>query len=242
MARNSEVIKFSDKAGGFEIEVFDAKNPEVIIVSAHGNGVRRWDGKKFYYQVAEHFTKSAVLLVDQNQPYEDGVMLNDFDVMVSRVQKLLDYAKENYKNVPIWVVGHSMGCPITCMLDLNEVSGVIFIAPAVGAPEKTMIARYGSDIVNGKDVKTSQGFAKVVTKSYYNSIRGLVWEDEYMKIAKSFSPIYVFESGDDEVVGEGRFAHRNIPFTSYEVIEGAKHNFTGKYSEELFAKIDKLLK
>ena len=241
MARNSEVIKFSDKAGDFEIEIFDAKNPEVIIVSAHGNGVRRWDGEKFYYQLAEHFTNNTVLLVDQNQPEGDGVRLNDFDLMVARVQKLLDYAKENYDNVPIWVIGHSMGCPISCRLNLEGVSGVIFISPAVGAPEKTMIERYGEDIVKGKTVLTSDGLTKIIPKSYYDSIKGLVWENEYQKIVKSFSPIYVFESGDDEIVGEGRFAHRNIPFTGYEVIEGAKHNFTGKHSEELFEKIDKLL-
>ena len=242
MARNSEVIKFSDKAGDFEIEIFDAKNPKNIIVSAHGNGERRWDGERFYYQVAEHFLNSAVLLVDQNQPEGDGVILNDFEVLVARVQKQLDYAKENYKNIPVWVIAHSMGCPITCKLNLDKVAGVIFISPAVGAPEKTMVVRYGADIVEGKTVLTSDGLTKIIPKSYYDSIRGLVWEDEYSKLVDRFSPVYTFESGDDEIVGDGRFAHRDIAFNDYQIIDGAKHNFTGRHSEELFAKIDLILK
>ena len=241
VSRTSRVIELTDNSGVYEQEIFDCENPTSIIVSSHGNGVRRWDGKKFYYQVADHFTDSVVLLVDQNQPVDDGVKLNDFQTMVSRVQELLDLAKENYKEVPIWIMGHSMGCPISCLLNLDGIAGVIFVAPAVGAPEKTMIERYGENIVNGKKVVTSDGYTKIIPKEYYDSVRGLVWEDEYEKLMQRFSPVHVFESGDDEIVGEGRFAHRKIPFTSYQIIEGAKHNFQYRFSEELFAKIDKIL-
>lgn len=241
MPRLSKVIKLKDSSGEYEQEIFDCQNPTSIIVSSHGNGVRRWDGKKFYYQVADHFSDSVVMLVDQNQPVDDGVKLNNFQTMVSRVQQLLDFAKENYKSTPIWVMGHSMGCPISCMLNLDGIAGVIFVAPAVGAPEKTMIERYGADIVEGKKVVTSDGHTKIIPKEYYDSIRGLVWEEEYKKLADRFTPVHVFESGADEIVGDGRFAHRDIPFTSYQIIEGAKHNFQYEFSKELFAKIDKIL-
>jgi len=169
---------------------------------------------------------------------EYSLTFSDYD---GQSGQLLSFAKQNYRGVPIWIMGHSMGCPISCMLDLSGVEGVIFVAPAVGAPEKTMIERYGAEIVEGKKVLTSDGHTKIIPKKYYDSIRGLVWEEEYKKLVERYSPVHVFESGNDEIVGDGRFAHREIPFTSYQIIDGAKHNFQYEFSEELFSRIDKIL-
>ncbi len=73
----------------YEFEIFDHLTPKTVIVCAHGNGVRRWDGEKFFYAVAEHFADSAVLLVDQNQPDGDGVRLNPLSILKSRVEELV---------------------------------------------------------------------------------------------------------------------------------------------------------
>ena len=239
--RKSTVTTQQDASGSYETEIFDCASPKRVIITAHGNGVRRWDGGKFYYNVAEHYADAVVMLVDQNQAVGDGCQINPLPILVSRVQRLIDIAKQKYGGVPIIVIGHSMGCGVVTQLNLDAVEAVIFVSPAVGAPAKSLVSRYGADIVNGKTVKTSDGLTKIITKEYYQSVQYIVWEDEYQKLTERFSPVYVFESGDDEIVGEGRFAHRTLPFTSYEIINGAKHNFSGAALSELLNKIDKVL-
>ncbi len=85
--RQSSVTTNQDKAGDYEVEVFDCVKPKGVIVTAHGNGVRRWDGEEFFYAVAEQYPNYVVMLIDQNQLYEDGCKLNDLQIMVDRVQK-----------------------------------------------------------------------------------------------------------------------------------------------------------
>jgi pimeloyl-ACP methyl ester carboxylesterase len=242
MARKSIVTTKQDSAGDYEVEIFDHPIPKRIIICSHGNGVRRWDGEKFYYAVAEHYADSAVLLVDQNQLDGDGVKINPLPVLVSRVDGLIKEAKRSHPGVPIILIAHSMGCAVATFVDLSGIRLVVFVAPAAGNPRAALIERYGEDIVKGKAVTTSDGLRKVITVEYCASIKDITsWEEEYAKLIKKFSPVYVFEAGDDEIVGEDRFAHRSMPFTKYEIIEGAKHNFAGEYLTSLFSKLDKLI-
>ncbi len=241
MNRISTIISQSDAAGAYEQEVFDAVQPSCVLVCAHGNGVRRWDGEKFFYQVADYFTNATVMLVDQNQTHGNGVYINTFPVLIARVQSLIDLANKQYPTIPVWVIAHSMGCAVTTGLDLSNVAGIIFIAPGAGAPQLSLIERYGADIVNGKTVLTTDGLTKIITKEYYMSVKGLVWEEEYAKLAGRFAPIYVYEAGEEKIVGDERLAHRTIAFTNYEIIAGAKHNFSGVAATTLFEKISGIL-
>jgi len=241
MKRHSTTTKLSDSAGDYEQEIFGYDSPKRIIIGVHGVGVRRWDGEKFYYQVAEHFTDSVIVLVDQNQVEGGGCKLNSIDIMVERNQKALGKSAKKYPGVPLWVLGHSMGCGVSSMLNVSNVDGMIFVAPAVGSFKDKYAKRYGKDIVNGKIVTSSDGFKKNISKEFIQSVWDIKWQDNYTQLLDKFSPIHVFESGDDEIVDEERFELRDMPFTSYSIVENAKHNFSGKYSEELFAKIEKLL-
>lgn len=240
MTRQSNISKHSDTSGDYEVEIFDCKNPERIIVGVHGNGVRRWDGEKFYYQVAEEFTDSVVVLVDQNQIEGDGCRLNSIDIMAARNQKAVEKALAEYPELPIWIVAHSMGCGITSQLDTEGLTGIIFVAPGVGTQVAKYIERYGEDILQGKVIKTSDGLTKNISKEFMDSVKDIKWQDEYQALIDRFSPVHVFESGDDEIVDEERFELREMPFTSYKVIERAKHNFTGEHSQKLFSAIKEL--
>lgn len=239
--RESEVIIRDDAAGQYEIEIFDADSPRGVIVCSHGNGVRRWDGKHFFHNVAQHYHDYIIMLVDQNQLYKDGCKLNDLAIMVSRVQLLITMAKRDYPNLPVTVMAHSMGCGVAAKLDLSDVVQVIFIAPAAGDQRAKLHARYGDAIASGMEVKTSEGSTKFIPKEFYDSVEGIVWEREYEKLLQRFPRVYVYESGDEEIVGEERFAHRNMPFASYEIIPGAAHNFSGEALQKLFANMDVLL-
>ena len=238
--RDSLIFSKHDDAGEYEVEIFDHPKPTNVIVCAHGNGVRRWDGEKFFYAVAEHFTNSVVLLVDQNQPDGDGVRLNPLPVLKSRVMELVYEAKRRYPETPLVVMGHSMGCGVASLLKTDNIKAMVFVAPAAGKPEQSLIARYGPETVNGKTVTTSDGRNKVITREYYESVKGVSWEDAYADLVKRFSPVYVYESSNDEIVGDGRLMHREIPFARYTVIAGAKHNLSGAPLAKLFAELDGL--
>ncbi len=239
--RTSAVTVYTDAAGYYEVEVFDYAEPRSVVICSHGNGVRRWDGEHFFYAVAEHYPDRAFLLVDQNQPYQNGCKLNGLDVMVARVQSLIDIAQRDYPGNPIIVMGHSMGCGVAAELDLSAVEKVIFVAPSAGDQSAKLFKRYGEDIADGKVVTSSDGLTKYVTKKFYDSVQGIVWEDEYKKLLAHYSSVHAFESGDESIVGEERLVHRTMPFAGYKIIPGAKHNYTGKPLQLLFAELDSLL-
>lgn len=239
--RTSKILIEHDEAGPYEVEVFGCASPKSVIVCSHGNGVRRWDGEKFFYNVAEHYGDHKFLLVDQNQLYEDGCKLNDLAVMVARVQGLIDKATADDPGVPIIVLGHSMGCGVIARLDLGNVKSVVFVAPAAGDATARLVKRYGDDITNGMIVKTSDGLTKYISKEYVQSVTGIVWEEEYDKLLLRYKTVHVFESGNEEVIGEDRFKHRTMPFASYSTIAGAKHNLAGPPLELLFKELDSLL-
>jgi hypothetical protein len=109
MRRKSTIIVEHDAAGDYEIEIFDCLNPERVIVTSHGRGVRRWDGENFFYEVAEHYDNSTVLLADQFQHYDDIVQLNPLSILADRVNELISRAKNLHPNSKIILIAHSMG-------------------------------------------------------------------------------------------------------------------------------------
>lgn len=239
--RKSRVLKQSDSAGDYEVEIFEVDNPKHVVVCSHGNGVRRWDGEHFFHNVASHYPDIAFYLVDQNQVIENGCQLNPLPILVQRVEKALNMARKDYNASKIVVMGHSMGCGVVSQMDQDGVDEVIFVAPAAGTPDKRYIDRWGADIAEGKMVQTKDGLNKLITKEFMDSIKDITWEKEYPKMLKKFSNVHVFESGDEEIVGEERFTHRSMPFASYEIIPGAKHDLNGSSLELLYKKLDKLL-
>lgn len=239
--RESLIITKNDHCGEYEIEIFTHPTPTRVIVCAHGNGVRRWDGEQFFYAVAEHYTDSAVFLVDQNQPEGNGVRINPLPVLVNRVDLLISEAERLYPDTPIVVVAHSMGCGVATFVDVAKLAAIVFVAPAAGIPQKKLIEKYGEEIAYGKDVKTSSGRTKIITAEYYESVKGISREEEYTKLVMRYSPVYVFEASNDEIVWEGRFAHRDIAFTRYEIISGARHNFSGQALLDFFRCLDLLI-
>ncbi len=240
--RKSSIVKLNDEAGEYEAEYFEHESPKSVIICSHGNGVRRWDGENFFHNVADKYQERAVYLVDQNQVIEGGCQLTDIRIMRARVQKLISYAKNKHPGIPIIVLAHSMGCGIASHLELGDVDKVIFVAPAAGNVLINLKKRYGDEIINtGGMVKTSDGLNKLVSKEYLDSVADITWEDEYKKLLNRFKSVYVFEAGDEEIVGEERFLHRNLGFKSYKVVEGATHNVHGRGLENLFSELDQLV-
>ncbi len=240
--RKSTVTKHTDAAGEFEAEVFDCENPKSVVICSHGNGVRRWDGENFFYNVANHYGDRAFYLVDQTQVIEEGCELIDLQLMVQRVQSLVIRATEDHPGVPITVLAHSMGCGVASLLDTKNVSRMILAAPASGNVVDLMVSRYGENILEGGLIRTSDGLNKLLSKEYVQSVDGVAWEEKYQKLLQNFKDVYVFESADDEILTEERKALvRPLPFKSLVVIEGATHNLHGEALEKLYQEIDDLI-
>lgn len=240
--RKSVVTKQRDTAGEYETEVFGCDEPKSVVICVHGNGVRRWDGENFFYNVAEHYPEHAFYLVDQTQTIEDGCALIDLKLMVARVQVIVNQAQADHPDVPITVLAHSMGCGVASLIDASDVTRMIFVAPASGDVVKINIDRYGKDILNGSMVKTSDGLNKFFSKEYVDSVSGVVWEEKYIELMKNLSEVYVFEAGSDEILTEERrAANRNLPFKKYKTIDGATHNFHSKALDKLYEEINDLI-
>jgi Lipase (class 3) len=203
--------------------------------------VRRWDGEHFFYAVAEHCADSVIMLVDQNQPEGNGVRINPLPILISRVQGLITEAKSRYPDISIVVLGHSMGCAVASYLDLSDVSMIVFEAPGAGSPQEGLVERYGPDILQGKTVTTSDGLVKVITKAYVDSVKTLNWEDAYSQLLKNFQPVYLFEAGDEEIVGDDRLAHRSMAFTQCQILPNAKHNLSAAPLTDFLFRFSKIL-
>lgn len=133
-----------------------------------------------------------------------------------------------------------MGCGLITKLELGAVARAIFVAPTAGNETEKLIERYGPEVREGKLTMSSDGLKKYISKAYFDSVQGIVWQEEYKKLLTRYNPVYVFESADEEIVGQERFALREMPFASYTVIPGAKHNLAGRPLRRLFTELDTL--
>lgn len=239
--RKSTVTTHHDSAGSYEAEIFDAPMPKRVIVCSHGDGVRRWDGNHFFHNVAEYYPDSVVMLVDQNQVEPGSIRVNPFPILTARVQGLISEAKKRYPHVPIVVLAHSNGCAVASFLDLGDVSAMVFEAPGAGSKAEGLVNRYGPDITKGKTVTTSDGLTKTYPPEFVASVQGLNWEEQYAKLLKRYQPVYCFEAGEEEIVGDERLKHPDLPFTKYEIIPGATHNLSGAPLADFLSKLDKIL-
>lgn len=241
MARKSSVLTKRDRVGDYEVEIFDSEDPKGVMVCVHGRGVHRWDGEQFFYNVADYYPDYAFLLVEQNQFDGDICLLSPLPVSVSRVQGLISLAAEKYPGTPIFVLGHSMGCGVTARLDLDAVKKVIFVAPAAGAETRKLTERYGDDVAKGKLTVSVDGLKKYMSKEFVDSVYGIDWEDEYRKLLARFAEVYVFEAGEEEIVGKERLRLRSLPFAGYDILPGARHNLLGKPLKDFFVRLSSLI-
>jgi pimeloyl-ACP methyl ester carboxylesterase len=240
--RNSTVFIEVDDAGQYESEVFDCKDPKSVVICAHGNGVRRWDGENFFYNVADRFASHAFYLVDQTQPFEDGCELISLELMVARLQNLIEQAMKDHPDTQVVILAHSMGCGVASLLDISKVSRMIFVTPASGDVVDLMISRYGKNILNGGMVRTSDGLNKLLSKGYIDSVTDVVWEEKYKRLLSNFKEVYAYEAANDEILSlERREATRSLPFKVHKIIDGATHNFHGQALELLFKEIEDLI-
>jgi len=240
--RKSTVSTHKDDAGEYDSEIFDCENPKSVVICVHGNGVRRWDGEEFFYNVADHYPDHVFYLVDLTQPFDGGCELIDLQLMIARMEKLIAQARADHPDAEINILAHSMGCGVSSLIDTKGISRMILVTPAGGDVVKLMISRHGEDILQGGMVKTSDGLNKLLSKAYVDSVSGVIWEEKYTNLLERFKEVYVFEAGKDEIVTEERRAPlRTLPFAKYSVIDGATHNLHGEALEKLYTEIDDLI-
>ncbi|XP_041348607.1 monoglyceride lipase-like [Gigantopelta aegis] len=146
---NDDGLKIFCKDWG---EAASISNPRCLVFIAHGLG----EHCLWYDQLAEELTKRQVYVfshdhIGHGQSEGDRVHINNFKQYTRDVFYHVELKKKKFSNIPVFMIGHSMGgaMAILCALERPEFfKGIILIAPAIivspaaVSPLKVFIGRW----------------------------------------------------------------------------------------------------
>ena len=111
--------QFLKAAEGYSLSlaVFPVNNAKAVIQIVHG----MQEHKERYYPFAEYLNKNgyAVVVSDMRGHGEDAPLLGHIadkkgeKILIDDQNKIYEYIKENFKGLPVYLFGHSMGSIIS---------------------------------------------------------------------------------------------------------------------------------
>ena len=125
-----------------DIHIWEHKKPRAVIICLHG----LMDHGGNYLNPGIYFREQGFALVAPDQQGHDGkrkAHIERFDQFLDDLQLMLDWTKENYPGVPLFIMGHSMGGLILTHFGIRQftedplVKGFIMSAPAYQNSVKT---------------------------------------------------------------------------------------------------------
>ena len=142
---------FLDAAEGYRLSlaVFPVEKPKAVLQMVHG----MQEHKERYYSFIEYLNKKgyAVVISDMRGHGEDAPNLGHIadkkgeKILIEDQNRIYNYIKENFKDVPVYLFGHSMGSIISRVL-LQESSAnykkVIlsgYVAPNPASPVAVLL-------------------------------------------------------------------------------------------------------
>ena len=142
---------FLDAAEGYKLSlaVFPVEKPKAVLQMVHG----MQEHKERYYSFIEYLNKNgyAVVISDMRGHGEDAPNLGHIadkkgeKILIEDQNRIYNYIKENFKDVPVYLFGHSMGSIISRVL-LQESSAnykkVIlsgYVAPNPASPVAVLL-------------------------------------------------------------------------------------------------------
>lgn len=116
------------------IHIWEPKQPRAVILAFHGGMAHAGD----YVTPALYFREKGIATVSFDMCGHDGkkrVDIPGFDSFLDDGELFLQWVKDNYPKLPIFVMGHSMGGLISTYLGLDrfphdqDIKGFIFSSP-----------------------------------------------------------------------------------------------------------------
>jgi len=114
------------------------EQPQAVVVIVHGLGEH--SGR--YQNLLDALTPLSVAVygldhVGHGQSEGRRVFIEKFDQFVDNLDALVEYAKEQHPNLPVYIIGHSMGGLISTRYLIEhqqKLAGAILSAPAIQPP------------------------------------------------------------------------------------------------------------
>ena len=172
--------KFLEASEGYKLSlaVFPVEKAKAVIQMVHG----MQEHKERYYPFIEYLNKNgyAVVISDMRGHGEDAPILGHIadnkgeDILIDDQMKIYEYIKENFKDLPVYLFGHSMGSIISRVL-LQEHSAnykkVILSGYVAPNPASPVAVCLGNIVKSGGRQKFSKLLANLALGPYSKAVK-----------------------------------------------------------------------
>ena len=130
-----DVLKTRDGAS-LDVHVWEPEKPKAVLMAIHGGLAHAGD----YVTPALYFKEKGLATVsyDLRGHKQEKIYIPKFDFYLKDTEDFLAWTKKTYPDLPIFVMGHSMGgliathFGIRCALNDSRIKGYIFSSPYYG--------------------------------------------------------------------------------------------------------------
>lgn len=139
-----ELSSLSGAAGNLVGYRWRNDRPDWIAILAHGYGehLGRYD------HVADRLIRGGAVVfgadhIGHGRSDGERVLIEDFEPVVTDVHRVVDHARHEYPNLPVVLIGHSMGGMIAARYGQrygNELAALVLSGPVLGSWEPTALA------------------------------------------------------------------------------------------------------
>jgi alpha-beta hydrolase superfamily lysophospholipase len=127
-----DVLKTKDGLN-LDIHIWEPEKPKAVLMAIHGALVHAGD-----FEIPARYFKEkgiATVAIDLRGHKQDKIYIKDFELYVEDTNELLQWTKKAYPDIPIFVMGHSMGGLIVTHLGIkyaatdSRIKGYIISSP-----------------------------------------------------------------------------------------------------------------
>ncbi|MGE5422328.1 MAG: lysophospholipase [Ignavibacteriales bacterium] len=239
------------------------KTVKACLVVVHGEG----DHSARYAHVGEFFSQKdfAVYAMDlRGQGVSGGTRghVDDFDEYIADVSLVVEKARNEYPNTPLFVLGHSMGGTISALYGISQpgkVQGILLSSPCMGFkmkvnPVKKWFSRVigkvfpmisFSDGIDPSWVSTNQEVVQkyaaddvrcgTITAGWYNALESAIVE-AMARAGNLSAPCMIMQAGDDLLVEPERsrefYEKIGSEDKDFRLYEGCYHEIVNEPQQE----------
>jgi pimeloyl-ACP methyl ester carboxylesterase len=203
------------------------------VICSHGFGVKA-DSRGMFPEIAAAFPDWEFKMFDYNEVRPNGdTVVSSLHAQAKKLQRVIDETESD----EIVLLGHSQGCLVAGLVNLEKVSKVILLAPPVGTSMKHVIgvlagrpsAVYNPDGVS--KLPRADGTTTHLEKGYIESLGAVKPLELYQKIADT-KPTIIIRATEDKILG---ITNVNEVHGATHIDIAADHNFTADSRSKLTA-------